>query len=100
MKYLREESRTPKETQSESTRSSDFFIIARLKFTKLIHCCILFITKCLCYVFRKLSNNHTKLKLENHSSVSILAAFFWYSRLNHISETIDRRKLKFSEEMF
>ena len=26
--------------------------------------------------FRKLSNKHTKLKLENHSSVSILTAFF------------------------
>ena len=74
-------SRTPTETQSESTRSSDFLIFARLKFTKLVHCCILFITKCLCHVFRKLANNHTKLELKNHSSVSILAAFFWCSRL-------------------
>ena len=75
------ESRTPKETQSESTRLSDFLIIAWLKLPKLVHCCILFIKKCLCYVFRKLSNTHTKLKFENHSSVSILTAFFWCFRL-------------------
>ena len=47
------------ETQSESTRLSDFLIIASLKFTKLDYCCLLFITKCLCYVFRKLSNKDT-----------------------------------------
>ena len=76
-----EESRTPKKSQSESTRLSDFFIIAWLEFTKLVHCCILFIKKCLCYAFPKLSSKHTKLKLENHSSVSILTAFFWCSRL-------------------
>ena len=70
------ESRTPKETHSESTQLSDFLIIAWFKFTKLVHCCILFIKKCLCYVFSKLSNKHTKLKLENYSSVSILTAFF------------------------
>ena len=70
-----EESRTPEETQSELTRLSDFLIIAWLKFTKLLHCWILFIKNCLCYVFRKPANTHTKLKLENYSSVLILTAF-------------------------
>ena len=80
--FWSEDSRTPPETQSESTRLNEFLIIAWLQFTKLVHCCILFIEKCLCYVFRKLSNNtHKKLKLENHSSVSILTAFCWCSRL-------------------
>ena len=37
----------------------------------------------LCYIFRKLSSKHTKLKLENHSSVSIVTAFFWCSKLYH-----------------
>ena len=34
----REESRTPKETHSESTRMSDFLINAWFYFTKLVHC--------------------------------------------------------------
>ena len=38
-----EESRTPTESQSESTRLSDFLINAWLKFTRLVHCCLLFI---------------------------------------------------------
>ena len=41
--HRKEESRAPTETQSESTCLSDFLINVLLKFTKLFHCCMLFI---------------------------------------------------------
>ena len=56
-------SRTPKKTQSESTRLSDFLIIAWLKFTILLHCCIMLFKKMPLLCFPKTFQHTHKIKI-------------------------------------